>query len=212
MRRFPVYLVVGLALLLTNLTSTAAADILIATSTTAPTLTSDLVAVSFQEGANAPTVMGTLPGGSTFSFTTPGSLDSLYAHTNGHMRLEAEDGSINVLAITGSTIFSGLFADIFGVYDQDRDHVTVVVNTSGGIYTNVLPMTIGATSSNYLSIIATAGEQINSISLGTDASPARFIALRDIYVSDAQVPEPSSIMLMGTALASISAALRRRRK
>ena len=117
-----------------------------------------------------------------------------------------------MLAITGSTIFSGLFADIFGVYDQDCDHITVVVNTSGGIYTNVLPMTIGATSSNYLSIIATAGEQINSISLGTDASPARFIALRDIYVSDAQVPEPSSIMLMGTALASISAALRRRRK
>jgi len=211
MHRFTVRFVSLLSIAFFLFAANAAADIVITSSTTAPLLTSIEVPVALVNNANAPTVIGSLPGGVKISFATPRGLDSLYVHTDGHPRIEAEDGSINVLTITGNTVFSDMMADIFGVYDQNRNHVTVVVNASDGIHTQVLPMNIGQATSNYIWIMATDGVTISSINLGTDSDPARFHALRDIYISGAEMPEPSNMILFGSGLAGMAGLVRRRR-
>lgn len=162
-------------------------------------------AVLLTNGMTGVTVFGTTSvTGSLVSFSTVN--DILEEFTTGVTGIRAQDNSINTITITvpGNT-FSDFIANIFGVYAVHTE-VDVVVQANDGTF----PFSFTGLSdnqNNYLTIVATNGETIDSVTID-----GKFFALRDPHVSGLSptVPEPSSLMLLASGALGIAGRLLRR--
>ena len=205
MRHFSLRLVCALVIVTIAFTTGAFAGVTIQVVSTLPSLTDELT-VNLTHGVTGAVVTGTTTSpGVVVDFSTPASLDSLIEFTDfSAPRVEAVDDSIDIMTVSvEGHSFGDFIGNVFGVYDQDRSTLSVVVNASDGVHTMTFPMNVGQDSNNYLQVVASGGVFINSIQLGTDANPTRFFSLRDVNVSSpvAPVPEPASIFLVGAGLA-----------
>jgi PEP-CTERM motif-containing protein len=127
----------------------------------------------------------------------------------GQARVEARDGLINNITITSPAMnFQGFVFNPFQP-ENDNDLLVTVVDTSNNMYTFQYGSTNG---NNFLTIVDVDGHNIKSITIDSEGG---FGDLRQNRVGDGldttTVPEPSSILLLGSGLLGSLAYFRRKR-
>jgi len=167
--------------------------------------------VLFSTNQSAATVFGTTnQSGDTVQFTS--TTDTLVTTANGQSNLTALDGLINNVTITAP---GRTFLDL--ILNPSTDNrtpsgtTTVSVATNNGAFTFTYPGDL-SNGNNFLTITTINGQTISSVTID---SAGGFETGRQNRISGVSglitaVPEPSTMGLMGGALAIIGFAFRRR--
>ncbi len=163
-------------------------------------------------GTSGSTVSGvTSTSGTTVNFSS--STDTLNEPSNGQARIEAADGLLNQLTIT---VPGGSFdAFIFNLLNASGTAVvSAVANTPGGPSTSTFNFVLG-NGSNFLTVTADPGETLASLSISAPGGADDFrqprIVVEGISTTAAPVPEPASLVLLGSGLAFVGNRLRRKK-
>ncbi len=141
--------------------------------------------------------------------------ETLTAPANGQARIEAVDGTLNNLTIdTPGFTFTSLILNL----DAEADGTVQFIVTEGNGMVNNFNFALGGSGSNFFTITAINGQNIRSVqfiatvgvSMGLDdAAQFRIGGIQRVPTA---VPEPATMILLGTGLAGIAAKVRRRRK
>ena len=148
--------------------------------------------------------------------------ETLTAPANGQARIEAVDGSLSALTIdlSGSTTGAptGSFTSLILNLNSEADGTVFfsAIDTMGDSFQNQFE--IDGNGENFFTFTTLNGQRISSVSftttvpVGLGLDDVRQVRIGGALNNPAAVPEPATMVLLGTGLAGIGAIVRKRRR